>query len=207
MGRLSAAQSMILLTVVCAAVACMNLGPGTSPGTRYYLLTPETDRSLGPMKSALPPAATVGIGPVSLPAYLDRPQIVTRMTGNQIKVDEFHRWGEPLKDAIQRVIMENLFAGAGDLQVVAYPWKRSMSVDAQVAIEVLRFDADATGKVTLTARWQMIGADGNKLLDAQRVSYTRTTGPDHAQVVAAMSDALSAFSSDILGMISAATAP
>ncbi|MDQ1277092.1 MAG: uncharacterized protein QG555_131, partial [Thermodesulfobacteriota bacterium] len=51
---------------------------------------------------------TITVGPVSLPAAVDRPQLVLSVTPNQVAVDEFNRWASPLKGDIARVIAENL---------------------------------------------------------------------------------------------------
>jgi uncharacterized lipoprotein YmbA len=51
---------------------------------------------------------TIGIGPVTLPKYLDRPQIVTFTSPYALNVVEFDRWAEPLESTFVRVLAENL---------------------------------------------------------------------------------------------------
>ena len=53
-------------------------------------------------------ASTIGVFPVAMPDYLDRPQVVTRVSENEIKLDEFNRWAEPLKENFYTVLVENL---------------------------------------------------------------------------------------------------
>ena len=50
----------------------------------------------------------IGVGPITVPKYLDRPQIVTRSGRNQLALGEFDRWAEPLQDNVLRVLAENL---------------------------------------------------------------------------------------------------
>lgn len=55
------------------------------------------------------------IGPVAVPAAVDRPEFVVKVAPNRVEVEEFDRWDAPLDDNIARAV-------AGDLSVhVATP--------------------------------------------------------------------------------------
>jgi uncharacterized lipoprotein YmbA len=190
-----------VLAVLVLSSACMNFGPATSPDTQYYLLTPTTGEAAPPESVNGSPRLTIGVGPVHLPEYLNRPQIVTRAGGNRIVVDEFHRWGEPLKDAVLGVVMENMAAGRGAPRVVAYPWKRSETVDARVKIDVLRFDADQNGTVTLAVRWQVFAYGAGEPAIEKRTTIPKSSGGDYDQVVGAMSAALDELAQEILSAV------
>ena len=43
------------------------------------------------------------VGPVSIPAGVDRPQFVVQSATNRVDIDEFNRWSAPLADSIARV--------------------------------------------------------------------------------------------------------
>ena len=61
-----------------------------------------------------------------------------------------------------------------------------------------RFEADATGEVSLVARWTILGKDGRTILRAGQSALRETTGrQDYEALVAAMSRALAALSRDI----------
>jgi ABC-type transport auxiliary lipoprotein component len=64
--------------------------------SRFFTLTPlpqvEEIAAKGGNDRAL------GIGPISFPGYLDRQEIVTRVTQNQIEVSDADRWAEPLEE-------------------------------------------------------------------------------------------------------------
>jgi hypothetical protein len=49
---------------------------------------------------------------VTVPDVVDRPQFVTRAGLNQVTINEFARWGEPLKGEIARVIGGRSRSGA-----------------------------------------------------------------------------------------------
>ncbi len=98
------------LTAATLLVAMMLISgcAGTSEPSKFFLLLtlPEAGESgQSPVNSASP---SVMVGPITLAAYLDRDQIVRRPGGNELTIDEFVRWGEPLQDNFYRVLIDNL---------------------------------------------------------------------------------------------------
>ena len=180
------------------SVSCMNLGSTTSPGTTLYLLEPVADAA----GTALPDNYSLGVGPISIPRYLNRPHIVTRQGANVVAADEFHQWAEPLQDGVAQVMNENLAAMTGAVHVHTFPWKRSIAVDAQVAVKVFRFDADADNMVTLIAQWFIYGDQGKTLIQEQRSTFTREAeGTGYGPMVSAMSEVLGDLASEISGAL------
>lgn len=80
-----------------ALATCLALtGCADSQPTRFYTLSPLA-AALGSTPPTLLPDVTVGVGPVTLPPYLDRPQLVTRAGGNRVVLAEFDSWAERCK--------------------------------------------------------------------------------------------------------------
>jgi uncharacterized protein len=106
-----------------------------SPASRFYTLsaasTPATTSS----------DLSVTLGPVSVPAAVDRPQIVVRTGPNQVRMDEFNRWAAPLQNGIARVVAENLVAILGTPSVTVSPLTLGEGADYRVALEVQRFES------------------------------------------------------------------
>jgi uncharacterized lipoprotein YmbA len=178
--------------------ACINLGPSQSTSTRFYLLESKIEASMRTEDSDRFADISLGIGPVVIPEYLDRPQLVTRLSGNELQVKEFHRWAEPLRDNISSVIVENLAALTGANQIHAIPLYRSAVIDLQVSMDVLQFDADSSGRVTLKAVWRIINPDEHRTLIEKRSTIVQpSSGTDTAVVVDAMSEALAALSREV----------
>lgn len=141
----------------------------------------------------------LGVGPIYLPAYLDRPQVVTRNGTNRMNVSEFDQWAEPLETTFQRVLTENLSRQLNTDRIATLPARRNMPLDHQVEVDVTRFDADETGRVVLDARWRIFDGRGDRLLHRGRslaVERTPTVG-DYEQIAAAMSHCLGAMSKEI----------
>ena len=178
--------------------ACINLGLSQSTSTRFFLLESKIGASMQTDGSNGFSDISLGIGPVFIPAYLDRPQLVTRLSGHELQVDEFRQWAEPLRATIARVMEENLSVSTGARHIHAIPKRRSTVIDLQVSFEVLQFDADATGRVILKTVWRIIDPDSHQpLLERRSTIVQPSGGTDAALVVDAMSEALAALSREI----------
>ena len=165
---------------------------GTAP-TRFYVLAP-VDGPAVPGERAM----SVGVGPVGLAGYLDRPQIVTRPAADKIDLGEFDQWGEPLRDAISRVLAEDLSRQLPAAKVSVFPWRGLDAVRYQVIVNVTRFDGPAAGDTALEARWRVIDAASGKEVAAKTTRLTEPAGgPGYTMAVSAMSRALGALSRDI----------
>ncbi|MEN8108361.1 MAG: PqiC family protein [Pseudomonadota bacterium] len=183
----------------------MLAGCGTTKPSKFYLMTPAGD-SIDMTAASGNPA--VGIGPIMLPAYLDRPEIAQRLGKNQIHYAGSHRWAEPLRVSFMRVLVENIGAMLPTDRIYTHPWGRSVSVDYQVEVDVSRFDSDTSGNVVLAANWKIIRTADNSILIHKKTSYPETAGdPDYAAIVAAQSSALQALSKDISAAITADQMP
>lgn len=145
----------------------------------------------------------LGVGPVTLPAYLDRPQVVTRNGANQMTVAEFDQWAEPLETTFQRVLTENLSGWLATDHVMTLPARRDLPLDHQVEVDVTRFDADESGQVVLDARWRIFDGRGDRMLDSGR-SVTReqaAAADGYKHIAEAMSRCLGAMSAEIAGSL------
>jgi uncharacterized lipoprotein YmbA len=166
---------------------------GTSASPTYYTLTSLE----APAPDSAQAGLALGVGPVRLPAYLDRPQLVTRTGRDALNLSEFDLWAEPLKAGVPRVLGDNLVALLGTNRVTAFPWGRSHAVQYQIAVDVTRFEGAAGGDVVLGARWRILGREGAELV-AKQATITEATGAAGSDaLVAAMNRALGALSRDL----------
>ncbi|WP_173586095.1 PqiC family protein, partial [Methylogaea oryzae] len=87
-------------------IACLALaGCGSSPKPRYYTLQMPPASAGQPSDKA---QAGVVVGPVNLPEAVDRVQLVLRSGDNTVDISDAHRWAEPLKSQVARVLAANL---------------------------------------------------------------------------------------------------
>lgn len=192
----SVVTTFVLLTAMCAG--CSRTAPA-----RFYLLNdlqgiPE---AVAP-KATGGPCLTLGIGPVEIPDYLDRPQIVTQVGPNELHLGDFDQWAEPLEKTFMRTLADNLASLLCVNEVVYYPSERS-GVDFQVLVTVTRFQGLPDGSVVLSAQWQVLrGGRGEVLVRNRTTILERTEGPGYASLVAAQSKALAKLSSEIAEAVS-----
>ncbi|MBP0596090.1 membrane integrity-associated transporter subunit PqiC [Paraburkholderia sp. LEh10] len=174
-----------------------------SPPTSFYTLS--SDASLQRSGDAL--TGTVVVGPVTVPDLIDRPQIVTRMSNNEVALNEFARWGEPIRSGVAATI-------AGDLARLLGSDRVSMSsqsvADTQawrVRVDIVQFDSMPGEAVAIDALWTVHVAGRTTLLTGR--SIVREPAPDagYDALVAAQSRALASVSRDIAAAMLRAPPP
>ena len=140
----------ILLCVSGLLSAC-----AATPSAHFYTLEAQ---SLTPVATtpAIAKKPLIGIGPLSLPAVLDRRQIVTYAADNSLQMAEFELWAAPLKDNILAVLSKNIAALQPNALVKAYPWSAYGNADYHVIVDITRFDTQLGQSVNLEAGWAIM---------------------------------------------------
>jgi len=139
--------------------------------TRFYVLSNMVEQPV-----AVPGKGTaVGIGPITIPQYLNRPQIVTRISDNQLSVAELDQWGGDLNDNITRALAANLASLLKTDRISLYPWKDDVPIEYQVTVDVTHFEEDVDGSSLLSVFWSIVNPKGDKVMLMRRSSY-RDTG-------------------------------
>jgi uncharacterized protein len=182
--------------VLAALAACAPTRP-----TSFYTLSTVAEPGAVASRSGKNPV--IGLGPVTLPQYLDRPDIVTREGENQMRLAEFHQWAQPLDSLLNRTLAEDLFALLGAEDVIPLPQRREVPLDRVVEVDVNRFEADQGGEVVLDARWRVYEGDDETLLASGRsvVAEQGAPVPGYEAIVAAMSRAVGQVSAEIASAI------
>lgn len=171
---------------------------GPSQQTKFYVLNSLYSLEKIETPVAKTPNITIGVGPVDLPKYINRPHIVTRAIQNEIQIEEFERWAEPIDSNFFRVLADNLSILLQTDNIVSFPAKRSTKVDYQVAVTVTRFDGVVGENALLRARWSIYGENGEKKLISKHSVYKQpVNGEELKDLVSAQSLALAHFSYDI----------
>ena len=149
------------------------------------------------------PDLSVVVGPVSMPAVVDRPEIVVSTGPNQVRLDEFNRWASPLQDNIARVVAENLVALLGTPRVTLFPQTLNADADYRVAIEVQTLPIGA-GRGRGAGRGVDRAPDEGRQ-DGDAAHHRARDGPDkgYDALAAAHSRALARLSQDIADAVRA----
>jgi uncharacterized lipoprotein YmbA len=173
-------------------------GCASSAPTRFYVLSPLTSSKAESQALKDEGCIAIGIGPVELPAYLDRPQIVTRVSENELNLAEFDKWAEPLKENFSRVLMENMSTLLCADAISIFPWKGSTPIDYQVEVTVIRMDGNVGGNATLVARWAIFKENDRKMLLTRQSSFSRLINSEgYKALVSAQSRAIADLSREI----------
>lgn len=179
-------------------VAFVVSGCGTSPAAKFYTLTPVAQQKQEKAVIGTGSASPIAIGPVEIPEYLDRSEIVTRADQNQLILSEFNLWGGSLKTDVNRVLIENVshFLAADGIPIVT--WKLGITDIQKVPVQIVRFDGTPNDSILLKARWAVIEKDGKNFEFVRESSITVSVkGGNYNSVVAAMSEALGELSKEI----------
>lgn len=188
---------MITVCLTAALAACSR-----SPRVTFYTLEPGAH-----VESAAATAVTaVSVGPVTLPEVVDRPQLVVRVAANRVEILETHRWAEPLKGEIPRLIAENLRRLLGSNRVSSYPQHAGVDADYRVLVDIQRFDSSPGEAVTVEAVWSVRRVVGGEAKTGRSQVREPVDAVGYDPLVAAYGRALLAVSRDLAGAIRDETA-
>ena len=171
----------------------------STPPVAYYTLN-----TLPEMQQEIPAAVmddtlAIGIGPVEFPKFLDRPQIVTRKSQNQIEVSDFHRWAGSFPGDFSRVLAKNISILLPTDRVAVYPWGEQFSPTYQIKLEVERFDGQLGEGVVLEVTWVVTDQEGtNKLLVRKSRIEEPASDETYEALVEAKSNGLATLSRTIV---------
>lgn len=203
--RAAAGVGCGLCLVLLAALAGCAGTP--SPRTNYYALSVEAAPSRPGQIAAAGTARDmrVSVTRVSLPGMVDRPQIVARTATNSVEIYDFHRWAEPLQEAVPRVIAGDLARELGPGHAVSASILPGAPPDVRIAVDVQKFEATVGTGVAVEALWSVRPGTGEARTGRSAVEEPAAES-GHAGIVAAFSRALAAVAQDIAAAVSAAAA-
>ncbi|HUH92134.1 MAG TPA: PqiC family protein [Casimicrobiaceae bacterium] len=183
---------LVALAIVFALVALV--GCASSP-EHFYTLSATVPASATSSKVA------VTVGPVSVPAAVDRPQIVVSTSANQVTVDDFNRWASPLQDNLARVIAEDLVALLGTPRVTLFPQTLGAEADYRVQIEIRSFESVPGKSAALDAVWTVRRTRDGKTETGRTSARESVDGNGYDALAAAHSRGVARLSRDIAEVV------
>lgn len=133
---------------------------GTTPDSKFYTLSsitsaPQTYKSVN---------LIIGVGEVSVPQYLDRAQMVVRDSNQvELSVSELHRWSEPLGDAMQLALADDLAKYLPNA-LIKPTSLRQENFDYLLWVEVNRFDGIWNKTADLSVWWSVYNKNSKVVL-------------------------------------------
>ena len=173
---------------VCLLVVFVLVSCSTTPAVKYYTLNPGFDIKPDNFQAVSGDVLSIGVGPVELPKFLDRPQIVTRKSQYRVAVSEFHRWAGSFSEDFLRVLVKNISVLLPADRVSAYPWTDQVSPTYRIALTVDQFDGQLGGDVVLNVTWSVWSQKG---ANESVIRHTRIKEPVSAENYDALVEAQS----------------
>ena len=165
----------VLMIFVLGLSGCLSIPTSRTP--QFYTLSAAGDPASQKLKIASD--VIIGVGPIKIPNYLDRPQIVTRDKNKMLQFAQFDRWGEALDTGLARLIREDLTIMLPQAKLTLYPWNPSIAVKYQVVVEIVQLDSELDQNMDLVVQWTIIDVQNSKALVIKRSEFHQPIIPQN----------------------------
>lgn len=182
---------------ILVVVVAMLAGCESTPTNFFYLepLSPPPGEAGG--TGAGEGGIRLSVEEVGIPRYLDRPDIVSQRGGTSLDVSEGNQWAEPLKDGIARTVQGDLAHLLADRRVMVLP-ARFTDADAELYVEVSRFEVTPAGEAVVEAQWRIVRTSDRAEVVVERSEHRQpVAGQDYPAITTALNEALHGVSRDI----------
>jgi hypothetical protein len=172
-------------------IFCVGFTACSAPAKSYYILTPE---------GSLPArgGSGVGVGPVLVAGYIDRPNLVLQESGHRLAVAEDHRWAGKLEENVARVTANNLGRLLGTSDVRTYPWDSEDGLRYQVVVDLNQLHGNAEGDAVIEATWRVYSLPDRRLVSGRSWTGSEALKADgYDELVAAQSRLLAGLAREI----------
>ena len=187
-----------LVTIVAVlTLSTFVAGCASTPPSRFYTLSAASGSAANSSN------LSVVVGPVTVPAVVDRPQIVVNVGANQVRLEEFNRWAAPLQNNIARVVVDNLVRMLGTPLVTSSAQTLSAEADYRAAVEVQSFQSAPGEAAVLDAVWTVRRSKDGKAETGRTTVRETVQEKSYDALAAAHSRAVARLSQDIADAVRA----
>ncbi|MDN3637584.1 PqiC family protein [Simiduia curdlanivorans] len=182
-------KTVFILLLACVALSsCKSVAPKT-----FYLL--GDSQWLAPAPEA-EVNVLVGIGPIELAGFLNRPQLVYQGQDGAIHVATGHVWAEPLEKGVARTLGMKLTAQNPARAFVYFPWRQDSKPEKSVRVQIHNiFRAAET--VGLQATWVVVVAGADGAMTYHHFNKQVSAKPDSEGLVDGLNQLLSLLAEDV----------
>lgn len=162
--------------VLALAVIALGCASGaTAPTTHYFLRSDASDLS-----GSASATARVGLGRVTVAAYLELPGVAVETAANTIHSGQHHQWAEPLAEALPLFLREEIAGELGIGVALRVSGARKMPFLVNVFIEELH--GTMSGEARLVASYGIAGPAS----EVRRFRYSQASSlpqPGYASLI------------------------
>ncbi|MFA5363274.1 MAG: PqiC family protein [Candidatus Omnitrophota bacterium] len=206
----------MVMSGVCLTLALSGcISVSNSPTPRFYMLQAVHENQASPVRGCdfneskfafngaskkinIVSDALIGVGPVKIPEYQNRPQMVTQNKKNMLTFAQFDRWGESLDLGVARLIGEELTGMLPGMKCIVYPWNSALPVKYQVVVEIVQMESELDKDLFIAAQWLVIDAKNTKTMVIKRSEFRQPIIPqDYSGLVKTISEACASLSGEI----------
>lgn len=173
----------VRLTFVIAAL----LLAGCGSSAQFYRLSAEPAAAVAHDRAT---SVNLGVGPITLPSYIDRSAIVYQSGPNEFQVPPNVSWTGSLRDNIAAVLAQDLQQQLGARDVATYPWPAGRAPARSVALDIRQFHGISGEGALLDTAWRIVNRDGLTIAHGSAVFHHPINGDGYAALVAAESQLL-----------------
>ena len=161
-----------------AALFVSLLATGCGSKAEFYRLSAEA-----PAAATGRSEISLGVGPISLPGYIDRSELVFQSGPNEFQIPPNVSWAGSLQDNIAAVLARDLQTQLGAREVLSYPWPAGRAPRRRVVLDVRQFHGISGSDAILEASWRIEGSSAH----GGGIFREPINGDGYAAVVAAES--------------------
>jgi uncharacterized lipoprotein YmbA len=185
--RSSISRTGLWLSLLAAACA-------SSPD-HFYTLNTLPDGERGPLST---PTVHVRLN-VTIPALVDRAEMVISTSRNGVVVLDHERWAVPLSDHVSQTLARDIERRRPDILIGDRGFDQAASPPVTMKVDIVRMSAQRGGQARIEARWRIV--DGSAATDelGSAAFEAPLGGDDTATVAQAYSQALSALAERLAG--------
>ena len=178
-----------------------------SPNPKFYTLyTPDKEKSS--QEFNVLDNTIIGVGPVRIPEYLNRPQIMVSNKDRTIVFDEFNRWAESLDFALARLINKDLTLMLKDAAFQMFPWDMAVAVKYQVIADVVQLENNLNRDLVFVTQWSIINLEKKRAVFTKRSEFNQSISPhNYYGLTEALSEVVMSLSAEIAQELASQTKP
>ena len=149
----------------------------------YYRLSAATAASAGGGDRSI----SLGVGPIKLPGYIDRSELVFQSGPNEFQVPPNVSWTGSLQENIATVLARDLQEQLGAREVLTSPWPAGRAPARRVTLDVRQFYGISGGDAVLDTTWRIENSRGNTITHGGGTFREPIQGDGYSAVVTAES--------------------
>ncbi len=190
-------QNIIIISLLMFLTSACSIGGKSTPSPFYVLdsqIEPISDQKLTELR--------MGVGPITIPGYIDRPQIVTKTESAELQLAEFERWAEPMGEMFTRTLTENIKSLTGSHHIYSYPWSSNLDFTYRINAKIIKFENNVNGDALLIAHWQLIHESGESKVKTMHSEFNANAkDASYSSRIAALNDTLTQFAKEIVAQL------